>query len=101
MREASAKENACKDFKKAVGECRIFYQPVTTQLMILSASEATVKRTNILSEMHLRSIRMKLVLTSRSEETTKYLECTKQLAAALHEEFVVREDLIGLAIGTW
>ncbi|EPY81924.1 Fragile X mental retardation syndrome related protein 1 isoform 12-like protein [Camelus ferus] len=61
LREACANENAHKDFKKAVGACRIFYHPETTQLMIL---------------------------------------CTKQLAAAFHEEFVVREDLMGLAIGT-
>ncbi|KAL4669128.1 hypothetical protein H8959_007682 [Pygathrix nigripes] len=76
LREACANENAHKDFKKAVGACRIFYHPETTQLMILSASEATVKRVNILSDMHLRSI------------------------PAFHEEFVVREDLMGLAIGT-
>ncbi|XP_059380421.1 RNA-binding protein FXR1-like isoform X4 [Carassius carassius] len=100
LRDICLTENIHKDFRKAIGANCIFYNTFTHQLIVLSTSECTVKRAALLSDMHFRSIRTKLMLMSRNEEATKHLETSKQLASAYQEEVKVREDLMGLAIGS-
>ncbi|XP_067898453.1 RNA-binding protein FXR1 isoform X3 [Heterodontus francisci] len=105
LREACAHENAHKDFKKATEADCIFYSADTGLLLVLSTKEATVKRVSILSDMHLRSIRTKLMLVSRNEEATKHLETEEAVQKARsYLEFVedsvqVPRDLVGKVIG--
>ncbi|CAN2390790.1 Fragile X mental retardation, partial [Pristimantis euphronides] len=99
IRAIAASLDAHKEFKKVVGANCMLVDRAGSELVVLSTDEDVIKRANLLSDMHVRALRNKLRLTAQKEEAAKQLEVSKQLAVAYREEFQVREDLIGLAIG--
>ncbi|XP_071450905.1 RNA-binding protein FXR1 isoform X4 [Hetaerina americana] len=102
LREYSAKiENAHKDFQRSIGAASCRYVPERGVLLAISRSELCRKRSAMLQEMHFRNMTQKALLLKRTEEAARQLECTKlQSSTGSHsDEFSVREDLMGLAIG--
>ncbi|XP_067118648.1 fragile X messenger ribonucleoprotein 1 homolog [Centruroides vittatus] len=100
LREYSKMESAHKDFKKAVDAALCRFNPEKNCLTILSKAETSKKRATMLSEMHFRNLRQKVLLMNRTEEAARQLESTRLHSnSGFMEEFSVREDLMGLAIG--
>ncbi|KAK7081733.1 RNA-binding protein fxr1, partial [Halocaridina rubra] len=93
-------ESVHKPFKKACGASSCVYNPETHCLTLLSRNDQCPKVANMLADMHFRNLKQKVVLLYRTEEAAKQLESTRlQTTAGYVEEFSVREDLMGLAIG--
>ena len=88
-------------FREMTKALSIFYLNELNVLVILSSCEDAIKKAAILSEMHFRSLRTKLLLQSRNEESIRQLECAQKQAqqAPIYEQLVLPEDLLGLAIG--
>ncbi|KAL5003963.1 hypothetical protein ScPMuIL_017419 [Solemya velum] len=99
IQEACVDENAHADFKKHVGASIVTYNPDEGTIVIITTSEAVMKRASMLGEMHLRNLKQKALLKQRTEEAVKRLQNTK-IRSGCMEEFQVRDDLMGLAIGT-
>ncbi|XP_054709181.1 fragile X messenger ribonucleoprotein 1-like isoform X1 [Uloborus diversus] len=106
VQEYAKVDSAHKEFKKAIGAAVCRYNPEKkTLLFIVSLSsqgkqDGLKKRATMLSEMHFRNLRQKVVLLNRTEEAARQLESTRLHSnSGYGEEFTVREDLMGLAIG--
>ncbi|KAM3959973.1 LOW QUALITY PROTEIN: synaptic functional regulator FMR1 [Aphomia sociella] len=115
-------ENAHKEFQKAIGAALVWYVPERGVLAVISRCDTSQKRAQMLQEMHFRNLTQKLLLLKKTEEAARQLESTKihnqggpdqysrySRPGNEHgtgdpnwytDEFSVREDLMGLAIGT-
>ncbi|XP_015603805.1 synaptic functional regulator FMR1 isoform X3 [Cephus cinctus] len=100
LREFAKMDNAHKEFQKAIGAAVCRYVPERGVLLAISRRENTRRHSNMLQEMHFRNFSQKVLLLKRTEEAARQLESTKlQTIGGYTDEFNVREDLMGLAIG--
>lgn len=101
VREYSVKiDGVHKEFQKTIQAAVCRYVPERGVLRVISRSEGTQRRATMIQEMYFRNLNQKVMLLKRTEEAARQLECTKlQNAGGFTDEFKVREDLIGLAIG--
>ncbi|CAG9865436.1 unnamed protein product [Phyllotreta striolata] len=100
VREYAKIENAHKEFQKAIGAGCITYNAEKNVLVVISRSMGSSRCASLLQDMHFRSLSQKVLLLKRTEEAARQLESTKLATiGGYSDEFIVREDLMGLAIG--
>ncbi|XP_077266663.1 synaptic functional regulator FMR1 isoform X7 [Temnothorax americanus] len=100
LREFAKMDNAHKEFQKAIGAAVCRYVPERGVLLAISRHENIHRHSSMLQEMHFRNLSQKVLLLKRTEEAARQLESTKlQTIGGYTDEFNVREDLMGLAIG--
>ncbi|XP_078033133.1 synaptic functional regulator FMR1 isoform X5 [Augochlora pura] len=100
LREFAKVENVHKEFQKAIGAAVCRYVPERGVLLAISRYETLHRHSSVLQEMHFRSLHQKVLLLKRTEEAARQLESTKlQTIGGYTDEFNVREELMGLAIG--
>lgn len=90
-----------KEFRKACGAISVFYDEKANTLSVICDQESGIKKANILSEMHFKNLRQKVLLLKRTQELAQQIEKNRlQQTAKFSEEFRVAKDLMGLSIGT-
>lgn len=110
------KEEAHRHFKQSLGAIVARYDEVNNVLIVIGYSQTPVEksfvasrienRASMLSEMHFRNLRQKLMLLTDAEEAAKQLESTTRMPTNQNEHglyearILVPEHLMGLAIGS-
>ncbi|XP_032307191.1 synaptic functional regulator FMR1 isoform X1 [Drosophila ananassae] len=101
LREEAQKDGIHKEFQRRIDAGVCNYSRELDALIVISKWEHTQKRASMLKDMHFRNLSQKVMLLKRTEEAARQLETTKLMSRGNYvEEFRVREDLMGLAIGS-
>ncbi|XP_030375966.1 synaptic functional regulator FMR1 isoform X2 [Scaptodrosophila lebanonensis] len=107
LREEAQKDGIHKEFQRTIDAGVCNYSRELDALIVISKWDHTQKRASMLKDMHFRNLSQKVMLLKRTEEAARQLETTKLMSRGgpvIHsnfiEEFSVREDLMGLAIGS-
>ncbi|XP_055710543.1 fragile X messenger ribonucleoprotein 1 homolog isoform X4 [Phlebotomus papatasi] len=100
LRDYAKVEGVDKEFQKAVRALVCRYVPERGIYKFISKNEMSQKRALMMQDMHFRNLSQKVTLLKRTEEAARQLESTKlHNSGGYSDEFRVREDLMGLAIG--
>ncbi|VVC41214.1 Hypothetical protein CINCED_3A005412 [Cinara cedri] len=101
VRESAKIDGIHKDLQKAIGASLVLYNSDQSVLSVISRSPLTSKRAQMLADMHFRNLNQKVMLLKKTEELARQLESSKlQITSSSYtDEFKVRDDLMGLAIG--
>ncbi|XP_016979023.1 synaptic functional regulator FMR1 isoform X1 [Drosophila rhopaloa] len=101
LREEAQKDGIHKEFQRTIDAGVCNYSRDLDALIVISKWEHTQKRASMLKDMHFRNLSQKVMLLKRTEEAARQLETTKLMSRGNYvEEFRVRDDLMGLAIGS-
>lgn len=98
LRQLCKGEMMHREFKKQCGASCVYYHDELGVLVALSRSERPVKCAAMLSEIHFRSLRTKMLLQSWMDETARQLETAKKQMGVV-EMLTLPDHLMGLAIG--
>ncbi|XP_001949559.2 fragile X mental retardation syndrome-related protein 1, partial [Acyrthosiphon pisum] len=89
------------DFQKAIDASRVFYNADQSVLSVISRSSLTSKRALMLADMHFRNLNENIMLLMKTEQLDMQPENSNlQFTSSYTDEFIVCNNLIGLAIGT-
>ncbi|XP_065339436.1 RNA-binding protein FXR1 isoform X2 [Cloeon dipterum] len=100
LREDAKMESAHSEFLKVIKAASVRFIPESGVLRVISRNDSSQRLSSMVQDMHFRNLSQRVLLLRRMEESARQLASTKQHEkATFNDEFSVREDLMGLAIG--